>query len=443
MPPSPENAPTTAPRSQSSAWPVIAMAVAGFSLTLFVFYPGVMTFDAKYVYLDIAKGIYGDWQSPVMTLLWKLIDPLAPGPASMFLAIATLYWLGFGLIAVTLARRSIWPAAALLLLALSPPAFMFVGVIWRDVLLASAWLLAAALAFAVADRARPLRLPAQAMALALLALGVLLRPNALLAAPILAAYVLWPARFSWKRTAILYVPAVIACYALVQVVYYGALGATRQHPLHSLLVFDLGGISHFAKENQYPVTFSAPQTALLLDGCYRPTEWDLYWRHEPCRFVMDRLERDKLFGTSAIASAWRRAVMRLPIAYLQHRAAFTWHFLTGVNPTMWTYNIEEPDKPILDGRPAIMAVMAIDAALKPTPLLRTGSWLLVCIAAGAWAWRRRKQPVGAFAVAVGASGAVFALSYFAFGVASDFRYGYWAVLAGLSGAVAALTRRSP
>jgi hypothetical protein len=33
------------------------------------------------------------------------------------------------------------------------------------------------------------------------------------------------------------------------------------------------------------------------------------------------------------------------------------------------------------------------------------------------------------------------LSFFAFGVASDFRYGYWAVIAGISGgAVAALGR---
>ena len=198
-----------------------------------------------------------------MTLLWALIDPLAPGPASMFVLIATLYWLGFGLLAITLARRSIWPAVVLLLLALSPPAFVFVGIIWRDVLLASVWLLAAALVFAVADRSRALRGPVQAMALALLALGVLLRPNALLAAPILAAYILWPTQFSWKRAAILFVPAAIACYALVQIVYYGALGATRQHPLHSLLVFDLGGISHFTKENQFPVTWTRRETALL------------------------------------------------------------------------------------------------------------------------------------------------------------------------------------
>ena len=80
---------------------MIAVAIllaAGFGLTLLIFYPGVMTYDAKFVYEDIAKGTMGDWQSPVMVWLWGLIDPIAPGAGSMFLLIATTYWLGFGVL---------------------------------------------------------------------------------------------------------------------------------------------------------------------------------------------------------------------------------------------------------------------------------------------------------------------------------------------------------
>jgi hypothetical protein len=60
------------------------------------------------------------------------------------------------------------------------------------------------------------------------AFGVLLRSNALIAAPILAAYM--PVPISFKRTAILFVPAGARFFVLVQVIYYSALGATRQHP---------------------------------------------------------------------------------------------------------------------------------------------------------------------------------------------------------------------
>src|SRR5664279_797126 len=149
------------PKPKRTPLLIAAMTAAGFALTLYVFYPGIMTFDALYVYKDMAKGFYGDWQSPVMIVLWSLIDPIAPGSGSMFLLIATFYWLAFGLLAFTMARRSVWRAVVLMLLAVSPPAFVFVGIIWRDVLFASTWLLSAALAFAVADRNAKLRVPIQ------------------------------------------------------------------------------------------------------------------------------------------------------------------------------------------------------------------------------------------------------------------------------------------
>ena len=108
---------------------VAALIAAGYGLTLLIFYPGIMTYDAKFVHEDIARGVLGDWQSPVMTVLWGVIDPVAPGAGSMFLLIATSYWLGFGLLAFALARRSTRLALLLPLLALMPPAFVFVGII--------------------------------------------------------------------------------------------------------------------------------------------------------------------------------------------------------------------------------------------------------------------------------------------------------------------------
>jgi hypothetical protein len=436
MPFSPDNAPAISTLSRRSVVLIAAMIAVGFGLTLLVFYPGVWTYDARFVYQDIAKGFRGDWQSPVMVVLWSLIDPIAPGAGSMFLLIVTFYWLAFGLLALTVARRSVWPAVALLLLAVSPPAFVFIGIIWRDVLFACLWLLAAVLAFVVADREAKLRVPIQALALGLLALGVLLRPNALIAAPVLAATIAWPAQFSWKRAAIIFVPAGIGLFALVQVVYYGALGATRQHPLHPIMVFDLGGISHFTKQNQFPVTWTASENALLTTGCYQPTEWDIYWRFDPCQFVMKRLESDKIFGTPALTEAWQRAVTHHPVAYLQHRGAFMWNFLARANLTMWTADVYNPSKTVFADRPAFNALVTIHDVLKPTPLFRAGTWLIVCIAVCAFAWRRRNTPAGAFAIGVCGSAAVYVLTFFAVGVASDFRYGYWAVLAGIIGAVA-------
>jgi len=424
---------------------VAALIAAGYGLTLLIFYPGVMTYDAKFVHEDIARGVLGDWQSPVMTVLWGAIDPVAPGAGSMFLLIATSYWLGFGLLALALAMRPTRLALLLPLLALMPPAFVFVGIVWRDVLFATSWLLAAAMVFGAVGRGARVRVPAQALAFALCAFGVLLRPNALIAAPVLAAYIVWPARMPWKRTAILLVPVMVGFFALVQVVYYGVLGATRQHPLQSIMVFDLGGISRFARQNQFPVTWSESESALLLDGCYQPTQWDIYWRLEPCDFVMRKLEgEEKLFGTPAITEAWARAVIRHPLAYLRHRAAFMWNFLGGNNLTMWVVDVEHPALNVFPDRPVFVALVWLHDMLKPTPLFRAGSWLLLCLVVCGLAWRRRQTPEGAFALGVCGSAAAYVLSFLAVGVASDFRYAYWAVLAGIAGGVvAALDGEAP
>jgi hypothetical protein len=430
-------------KPKQTALLIAAMMAAGFARTLYVFYPGVMTFDARYIYEDMAKGIFGDWQSPAMVLLWSLVDTIAPGPGSLLLLTAALYWLAFAVVALIVARRSPWLALLLPLLALSPPAFVFVGIIWRDVLFAIAWLLAAALVFAVADRERNRRIPMQVFGLALLAFGVLLRPNALAAAPILAAYILWPTRLPWKRAALLYVPMALALFGLVQGVYYGVLGAQRQHPLHSIMVFDLGGISHFADDNVFPGPWTQDEAVLITQRCYQPIAWDVYWTQEPCQFVMEHLEREKIFASSVLTEAWKHAIVKHPIAYIEHRAVFMWTFLAGAdNLTMWTRDLDDASKIIFADNPRLMALKAVHDELKPTPLFRAGAWLLLDALVCWFAWRRRDTPAGAFALGVCGSAVVYLMTFFAVGVATDFRYAYWAVLAGLAGAVAVASRRA-
>ena len=418
---------------------VLALTVAGYALTLYVFYPGVMTYDAKYIYLATKAAQPGDWQSPIMVAIWKMIDPLAPGAASMFLLIVTIYWTAFLLLALSIAPRSLLLAALLLVAAALPPAFTLLGIIWRDILFAAAWMLAVVLAWCVRDRAATLRIPVQLIALLFAALGMLLRPNALFAIPILAGYILWPAAFRFKRAALAYVPLAIAFYALVPLVYYGALNAKKENPLHSVFVFDLGGISHFAKENRFPVTFTPEQDALLINGCYQPTLWDIYWNRDPCKFVMAKLEGEKIFGTPALSSAWLRAVTARPVAYLQHRAAFMRTLLFADNLTLWTLDVEDPRLYLYPDRPAFMTLRAVDDALKATPIMSAGTWLLIDVIILAFAWRRRETPEGAFAIGACGSAVIYVLTFFAVGVAPDFRYAYWAVLAAIASAAVMLS----
>jgi hypothetical protein len=108
---------------------------------------------------------------------------------------------------------------------------------------------------------------------------------------------------------------------------------------------------------------------------------------------------------------------------------------------MWLADVERPTETVFPDRPAFLALVRLHDALKPTPLFRAGAWLLVCLIVCGFAWRRRETSEGAFALGVCGSAAVYVLSFFAVGVASDFRYGYWAVLAGMVGGVVAASGR--
>src|SRR5262249_38892766 len=58
---------------------VCVMACAGLALTIVAFYPGYLTRDATFIRGYVQTWYLGDWQSPLMTIVWWLIDPIAPG----------------------------------------------------------------------------------------------------------------------------------------------------------------------------------------------------------------------------------------------------------------------------------------------------------------------------------------------------------------------------
>ena len=270
---------------------------------------------------------------------------------------------------------------------------------------------------------------------ALCAFGVLLRPNALIAAPILAAYIAWPTQISWKRTAILFVPAMAGFFALVQVVYYGALGATRQHPLQSIMVFDLGGISHFTKQNQFPVTWSEPESRAAPE---RLLPADPVGHLLAARALRFRDAQGRA-GGKAVRHACRSpkpgrvrsCAIRWPISGIARRSC-------GISSAATTSPCGSPTSSTRRDRVSGSAGLR-RAGLRCT----TGSSRRRCFGPVRGCWFASscagspggdaRRPKGAFALGVCGSAALYVLTFFAVGVASDFRYGYWAVLAGIAG----------
>jgi hypothetical protein len=102
---------------------------------------------------------------------------------------------------------------------------------------------------------------------------------------------------------------------------------------------------------------------------------------------------------------------------------------------MWTRDLDDPSKVLFAGNPAFTALRKVHDALKSTLLFRAGPWLLLNAVICAFAWYRRDKPAGAFALGVCGSALAYVMTFLAVGVAGDFRYAYWTVLAGLAGLV--------
>jgi len=196
-----------------------------------------------------------------MSVVWGWIDPLAPARPAC--SCSPPFSIGRGCRAGIRHRaHAPWLALVVPLLALSPPAFVIVGVIWPTCCsrrcgfspprspspAPSAALLCAAAAGA---RARPIRRR---------------RPRAAECAdrgadprrlsPVAGA-------FRLKRALIAYVPLALALYGLVQVVYYDVSapsGSTRCTRCSSTTS---AGTTHFSGVNQFPVTWTAEQERLL------------------------------------------------------------------------------------------------------------------------------------------------------------------------------------
>jgi hypothetical protein len=153
---------------------------------------------------------------------------------------------------------------------------------------------------------------------------------------------------------------------------------------------------------------------------------------------MQRLERpdDVIFGSPRLVEAWRHAVIAHPIAYLEHRASFMWNFLGQPNLVLPYFDWQGPNA-TYGANPYFRPLLALHSVLEQTVLFRPGLWLVLAMAVVAAAWRTRATALGAFALGASASAIVYVGTFFAVGVASDFRYAYWCVLATLAGAVAA------
>jgi hypothetical protein len=406
---------------------LLLISAAGFCLCYLVYRPGLLSIDSLSIYSQARNFLFNDWHAPMMALLWAPLYRLTDGPQGMLALLLTLYWGALFVFSDAAARIERLIAPGVLVFGVMPFTINFAGTLWVDVLLATSWLMCAALAFSSACRGWPMSLPHGVAAWTLFFIGALARPNALFAAVPLGIYLFSPrAALSAGKQAVLAILFLAAVWLGNWSLSYPVLKAAKTYPIDQIITYDLAGISHFSGQNYLPLALNSDEIAMVVGSCYTPEGWNEY-SFGDCGFVSKQLHGEGAWGSGSLWRAWFAAIAAEPAAYLQHRWAHFWYFTTSVSYVFHEGNDAEEVQHLQDN-PRFRAMRDYVFGNDRLWMFRPSFWLILATACVPCA-RGCPEPSRQLISALGSSSVVYLTTYFFVGVASDFRYAYWAVLA--------------
>ncbi len=418
-------------------------------LSLVFFWPGVASYDSVVQYQQVLGDSFDDWHPPAMARLWALANAAGwSGQAPMFVLQMLLYWAGLTLFAGALARRRQAIAAlVVLMLGIWPPLLGWQIAVLKDGQMAGALLAAVGVASWWRLDGRRLPLWAAAAVVVLLGYATLVRFNAAFATVPLAFGLLGGLR--WERPlfhAVLVLATTAAVIGVLTPINQRLLQAKPSGVERSLPLFDLAGIVHHAGPDAVPLVPARLWRRAEAKGCLTPILWDPIGDERACGYIVDTMQRAA--AGAKLRNAWLQGIATHPLAYAEHRIAH-WNSemrlwmpatMPGTGPLARsepnTLGLGSPDKRITGFQKAGYTLASSAAG---APIL----WFALALGVLFCSWPAR-DGAGGVAITLALSAIVTELAFGVVGVASDYRYHCWGMLAaGLALLAASGTRISP
>lgn len=430
-----------------AARPVALSAGLLFVFQIALWWPGVAMFDTVQQFTQVLSSAYDDWHPPVMAKLWALLHPLAPGAVPMFVAQVAAYWFGLALIATALVRDGLHTAGwAVILLGAVPLFAAWQAVVLKDTQMLGALL--AAVGIVVRYRLAGRRLPVLAIGAVAVLLGyaMLVRTNAVFAAVPLAV-MLVPGRRRWAVRGGAVVGLTLAVLAVSPLINHRLLGAAPSNVGHTLPIFDLAGIAHFASDDAAGDGVLLPEERALIVArhCYQPFFWDPLGSPSRCGTIAERFAD---VSARTLDRAWAGAIVRHPLAYAQHRIAHLNATTRWIVPAQWTSAAppagSEPNTIGL-GAPgrAVWPIVTAGGWLAASPLGWPVVWIVVAASVVAIALRGQRTVIRDLALALALSALTLEASFAVVSIASDLRYHLWPMLASALATILLLAEGAP
>ena len=393
-----------------------------------------MSVDSVVQYGQGLERAFSNQHPPFGSMVFGVCGRIAGSPAGVLALQLAMIGCGFALLARP-AARAFGASTILLTLAFlaTPSTWAIAVVLWKDVLLAGALLLACA-AF---------RASCTATTLVLLVVAALLRHDAVFAAAPLAVGAAWTApALRWRSARLGAATLAIVAMLLAPRAVERAVGARDVWPVGQLFAYDLAGV--YVREPEAFARSSLAHGITLDDIRQRYTAFTA----GPLLFAQRPGDRVISFhGLAArreLAGEWMRVIRAHPRAYLAHRWS-VFRALLGAHggPAFAPYHeviAPNPWRLEMDRGRLYHALVSVRNAARESFVFRGWFWVALSalgVALGAGRARRDAVPFW-----IATSGLAYALAHVGISVASEFRYVYWTALAPFASAAAALAFRS-
>jgi hypothetical protein len=427
-----------------SGLPLLLAALAGgvgFALTIWVYYPGLLSPDSLWQLTQARGRFYVDSHPPVMAWLWSKLNPLRTGPGEMLALQVGIFWLADLIFWLTLSPGAL-AAVGILLFGLLPPVFALIGTIWKDVQMGVALLGALALILLLMRGwvQRWILLPV----FLLLGYATAVRFNGILAAVPMIWLAVSTSRPGRPRTEVLVLSAaaILAIFGLA----FGAnafLTDRREYLSQQYQVHDLVAVSLDEGRSLFPAEYWGGREPVSLDRMghlYHPVEsLFLFWSasegpHFP--IIVSEHSAPPPPELAALRKAWIGAIWDHPARFLRYRLR-TLEDLLGFG----TAQVCKPYQPSMQDnsfgitlawpRAHAFAFRFLDR-VRDSLLFRGWFYLVILIGLFCESMRRPGSPAR---VALAASGLLNFGVYPLMGTGCDFRYLWWSVLAAWLGLI--------
>ncbi len=347
----------------------------------------------------------------------------------MLLIDCLLYWGGLLLLSISIPQTHRKLSIAVIIVGFMPFAVGTLSHIWKDVLQAVIWLFAVGVICVGNAREDGKERKLFILAGLMLFIGNSLRFNAIFGLLPLVWLLLNKSNIGvWKKWAIIFLIFPAITVFLTGTFNYGFLNSAKSRVYQSLIVFDIGGISHFSGKDYFKENWDTEEGKKVISTCYEAAAWDSYaWGN--CRFVLRKLQSSGSWSDGSLMKKWVDAITHEPGSYIKHRYENYMKFLWSPNAVLDDQTVENSLGFKYEITGMFRALQMVTKPYKDTFIYQPGFWLFASFLFSIYGMCTRKSFARDVFLALNMSSFLYLLGYLIVGVASDFRYAYWSILA--------------